>query len=91
MESNIHGNLTCVYFSHPQFNCVDPTGGTEDWVEVQAAASAFNQILLSGNCPAGSTVRGLRYAWRQFPCEFKKCAVYSRAESFPAPPFIRVL
>ncbi|KAG9348531.1 hypothetical protein JZ751_002267 [Albula glossodonta] len=30
---------------------------------------------------------GLRYAWRDWPCEFKACPVYSADGELPAPPF----
>ena len=31
---------------------------------------------------------GLRYAWRESPCAFKKCAVYTIKNELPMPPFI---
>ena len=30
---------------------------------------------------------GVRYAWRESPCEFKKCAIYESVNSLPGPPF----
>jgi hypothetical protein len=38
-------------------------------------------IVLTFNC---------RYAWRESPCVFKQCAVYSQTTDLPGPPFITV-
>ena len=40
-----------------------------------------------GNC-SKQYVMGVRYAWRESPCQFKKCAVYSKENDLPAPPYI---
>ncbi|XP_053385151.1 uncharacterized protein LOC128550329 [Mercenaria mercenaria] len=32
-------------------------------------------------------VVGIRYAWRQSPCPFKKCAIYGAKNGLPMPPF----
>ncbi|KAJ8368837.1 hypothetical protein SKAU_G00088650 [Synaphobranchus kaupii] len=34
-----------------------------------------------------NVVSGLRYAWRDWPCNFKACPVYSADRELPAPPF----
>ncbi|XP_071113483.1 sialate O-acetylesterase-like [Haliotis cracherodii] len=31
---------------------------------------------------------GIRYAWKESPCDVKKCAVYNKLSGSPAPPFI---
>ncbi|XP_012679496.2 sialate O-acetylesterase [Clupea harengus] len=36
----------------------------------------------------GEHVASLRYAWRDWPCDFKACPVYSADEVLPAPPFL---
>uniref|UniRef100_A0A3Q2DCX3 Sialic acid acetylesterase n=1 Tax=Cyprinodon variegatus TaxID=28743 RepID=A0A3Q2DCX3_CYPVA len=43
--------------------------------------------LFAGSCPS-SEVAALRYAWRDWPCEFKACPVYDIDGNLPAPPFI---
>jgi len=30
---------------------------------------------------------GVRYAWRESPCQFKKCAVYTKENNLPMAPF----
>lgn len=32
-------------------------------------------------------VVGIRYAWRESPCQFKKCAIYGAKNGLPMPPF----
>lgn len=43
--------------------------------------------LYSASCPPSKVV-ALRYAWRDWPCDFKACPVYDTTGSLPAPPFI---
>merc|ERR1711879_362808 len=35
-----------------------------------------------------STARAVRYAWADFPCEYKNCSVYAVAEQLPLGPFV---
>ncbi|KAK7474786.1 hypothetical protein BaRGS_00033967 [Batillaria attramentaria] len=39
-------------------------------------------------CGEGQYAAGIRYAWRESPCVFKRCAVYAEVNELPAPPFI---
>ncbi|OWF41444.1 sialate O-acetylesterase-like [Mizuhopecten yessoensis] len=39
---------------------------------------------------ANQTVAGVRYAWRESPCEYKSCAIYSQYTDLPAPPYLVV-
>ncbi|KAK5607518.1 hypothetical protein CRENBAI_016797 [Crenichthys baileyi] len=55
-----------------------------------AAIVDWNQTsiqLSAAPCPV-SKVAALRYAWRDWPCEFKACPVYDASGNLPAPPFI---
>lgn len=36
--------------------------------------------------PKGQAM-AVRYAWRAYPCEYRGCGVYSKAEQLPPPPF----
>ena len=37
---------------------------------------------------AQHTIGGVRYAWKESPCTFKKCAIYGATNYLPGPPFI---
>ncbi|XP_041098404.1 sialate O-acetylesterase [Polyodon spathula] len=43
-------------------------------------------FLTTHNCP--DEVSGLRYAWKDWPCDWKACPVYSADHVLPAPPFV---
>ncbi|KAF3693001.1 Sialate O-acetylesterase [Channa argus] len=46
-------------------------------------------VHLSANmCPPTTEVAALRYAWKDWPCDFKACPLYSASKVLPAPPFI---
>lgn len=56
-----------------------------------APAPVFNVysniiFLTTENCP--DEVSGLRYAWKDWPCDWKACPVYSADRVLPAPPFL---
>ena len=55
------------------------------WIEAQVSYATNNKVLLAANSGA---VYGLRYAWKQNPCSFKSCAIYSGGSNLPSPPFI---
>ncbi|XP_064612448.1 sialate O-acetylesterase-like [Liolophura sinensis] len=40
------------------------------------------------NCGSNVHILGVRYAWRESPCSFKSCAVYSKVNGLPAPPYM---
>lgn len=44
--------------------------------------------LYTGSCPYFSAAAAVRYAWRDWPCDFKACPIYSSKTSLPAPSFI---
>ncbi|KAL9974148.1 hypothetical protein ACROYT_G011152 [Oculina patagonica] len=48
----------------------------------------FSSVDLTGECPVKYSLKGVRYAWYTKPCDFKKCAVYSKENELPGPPFI---
>ncbi|XP_061916498.1 sialate O-acetylesterase isoform X1 [Entelurus aequoreus] len=51
------------------------------WVPTTVQISAYV-------CPPSTAVAALRYAWKDWPCDFKACPVYSAKSGLPAPPFI---
>ena len=59
------------------------------WVPTPIMTSNATHVeLYAGVCGTGQGILGLRYAWRLTPCPLKKCAVYSKENSLPAPPFV---
>ena len=59
------------------------------WVPTPIMTSNATHVeLYAGVCGTRQGILGLRYAWRLTPCPLKKCAVYSKENSLPAPPFV---
>lgn len=72
-----------------QYYCVSSSNPADSmFTEAEISTSAFNMLGLSGECPSGYQATGLRYAWNVTPCEFKNCAVYSKENELPSPPFV---
>ena len=46
----------------------------------------FTSVTVSVN-PV-EDVRRVRYAWKDTPCQFKKCAIYAKGTDLPSGPFI---
>lgn len=44
--------------------------------------------LYGGLCPYPQVASAVRYAWMDWPCNFKACPVYSADYTLPAPPFV---
>uniref|UniRef100_A0A672ITK3 Sialate O-acetylesterase-like n=1 Tax=Salarias fasciatus TaxID=181472 RepID=A0A672ITK3_SALFA len=58
------------------------------WVPAPILSWALASVRISTASCQGSAVAGLRYAWQNWPCDFKACPVYSINKVLPAPPFI---
>ncbi|XP_025099745.1 sialate O-acetylesterase-like [Pomacea canaliculata] len=57
------------------------------WMEVPITKHGNSDVTLSiAGC--SQRVMGLRYAWRDSPCELKKCAIYAADSGLPAPPYM---
>uniref|UniRef100_A0A8D0BS21 Sialic acid acetylesterase n=1 Tax=Salvator merianae TaxID=96440 RepID=A0A8D0BS21_SALMN len=50
-----------------------------------SSASSHTVILRNVICP--NTTVGLRYAWNEWPCQYRLCPLYNTQE-LPAPPFV---
>ncbi|XP_026573812.1 sialate O-acetylesterase [Pseudonaja textilis] len=60
--------------------------GTCSWKPASiVSSSSYSVILQNPTCSDG--IKGLRYAWSGWPCEYKQCPIYNLQE-LPAPPFI---
>ncbi|XP_033741701.1 sialate O-acetylesterase-like [Pecten maximus] len=59
-----------------------------DWSSVPIIQSDDTSLTLDlQQACANQTVAGVRYAWRESPCDYKACAIYSRYSDLPAPPY----
>uniref|UniRef100_A0A7N6ADK2 Sialate O-acetylesterase domain-containing protein n=1 Tax=Anabas testudineus TaxID=64144 RepID=A0A7N6ADK2_ANATE len=66
-----------------------PCGPKSLWVPAPIMQWNSTAVQLSASmCPPPADVAALRYAWRDWPCDFKACAIYSSSRILPAPPFI---
>ena len=67
-----------------EVGCVQ--GSVTHYLEGIAKDSKENNVLVSfPHCPKGYKPDSIRYAWRDNPCQFKNCSVYSN--DLPSPPF----
>ncbi|XP_022616948.1 sialate O-acetylesterase [Seriola dumerili] len=66
-----------------------PCGPKSFWVPAPIAQWGPTTVQLSASlCPPSDEVAAVRYAWRDWPCDFKACPIYSASGILPAPPFI---
>uniref|UniRef100_A0A8D0G657 Sialic acid acetylesterase n=1 Tax=Sphenodon punctatus TaxID=8508 RepID=A0A8D0G657_SPHPU len=56
------------------------------WSPVSMVIGSSHMVTLF-NMTCLATMRGLRYAWAEWPCEYKQCPLYNM-QGLPAPPFI---
>ncbi|XP_078023370.1 sialate O-acetylesterase [Epinephelus lanceolatus] len=64
-------------------------GSKSHWVPAPIVWSNKTSVELSTKfCEPSQEVGALRYAWRDWPCDFKACPIYSGDKILPAPPFI---
>ncbi|XP_044293531.1 sialate O-acetylesterase isoform X2 [Varanus komodoensis] len=56
------------------------------WRPVSIVSSSSRSVVLQ-NVPCPDAVGGLRYAWHEWPCDYKLCPLYN-SQALPAPPFI---
>ncbi|KAK3097297.1 hypothetical protein FSP39_008444 [Pinctada imbricata] len=66
-------------------------GTDSTWMDTPIIKHDAHSVTLSynGTC-ANKYVMGLRYAWQESPCEFKKCAVYITENNMPLAPFVEL-
>ena len=68
-----------------EIGCVN--GNTTTYIEGTATGvQGANVMIEFPMCASGSTAGMIRYGWRDDPCVFKQCAVYSGG--LPSPPFM---
>ena len=52
-----------------------------------AAANVDHVILLIG-ISGPTEIKTYRYEWRTYPCQFMKCAIYTKDTGLPGPPWL---
>ncbi|XP_050394697.1 sialate O-acetylesterase isoform X1 [Patella vulgata] len=76
----------CCSSSQDKTVCDQPS--LNSWFPVTTLASTPTTLIL--DVPASCTnqhILLIRYAWRESPCPYKQCAVYSVVNELPGPPF----
>ena len=67
--------------------CTNSSSTEDTWLEGVVSNTVAKDVNVNFPlCPPGSRVRMVRYSWRQHPCSFKMCSVYSNG--LPSPPFL---
>ena len=73
--------------SHSGFEvCCKKNDGSLAWMEALLFKLDKGAVIIKNPCTEVETPINVRYSWRDDPCVFKKCAVYSG--NLPSPPFI---
>ncbi|XP_070577327.1 LOW QUALITY PROTEIN: sialate O-acetylesterase-like [Ptychodera flava] len=73
--------------------CCSPTNNctyiSTDWhaAPISSAIGTYGVQLSTKQC-SNETMQAIRYAWRDYPCVYKQCSVYSRVNALPAPIFL---
>ncbi|XP_035678566.1 sialate O-acetylesterase-like isoform X1 [Branchiostoma floridae] len=60
---------------------------SQEWSPVPIVASTSYSITLQLSQDCWEDVTYIRYLWKQWPCDFKQCAVYSAESGLPEAPF----
>ncbi|XP_019950841.2 sialate O-acetylesterase [Paralichthys olivaceus] len=69
--------------------CSAPCGPKSLWVPAPIMDWGPTTVQLSASsCPPTKEADAVRYAWRDWPCDFKACPIYSANGVLPGPPFI---
>ena len=59
-----------------------------EWVPVSISTWDSTSVTLDWKACSGKWLMGYRYAWRDVPCPYKQCAVYSVENELPLLPRI---
>ncbi|XP_035680030.1 sialate O-acetylesterase-like [Branchiostoma floridae] len=60
---------------------------SKEWSPVPIVSSTSYSITLQLSQDCWEDVTYIRYLWKQWPCDFQECAVYSAENDLPEPPF----
>ncbi|ESO83416.1 hypothetical protein LOTGIDRAFT_133472, partial [Lottia gigantea] len=70
-------------------NTIRCTNDTE-WKAAPIETKTNTSVAISYDVCMGIAPSGIRYAWRESPCDFKLCPIYGAETGLPAPPFIKL-
>lgn len=77
-----------------EVGCPSPQfGDMEDfqWIPAKSISFFLNMVSVSYKGCCKSNITAVRYAWSDWPCEYKQCPLYSFDGLLPAPPFVKYL
>jgi len=60
--------------------------GNTTWMPLKLSGSLDDTVIIT--YANALKVTSIRYNWKQEPCVYKRCAIYSKQNELPAPPFI---
>lgn len=86
---NIVGKLYNNWEYGFELSCVSDSG--DEWIGGTVNMIIDNSVTVYfPKCPSDQPGKYIRYAWRQNPCVFMKCAIYASGVGypFPSPPFL---
>ncbi|XP_069470638.1 sialate O-acetylesterase isoform X1 [Ambystoma mexicanum] len=68
-----------------------PMGGRNDvqWTPVKSLSFSPQTVTVSYKGCCAQAIAGVRYAWSDWPCDYKHCPIYSADGTLPAPPFLK--
>nr|XP_033773760.1 sialate O-acetylesterase [Geotrypetes seraphini] len=58
-----------------------------EWLPTAIISKTPYSVTVSFNGLCKGQITGLRYAWKDWPCEYKNCPIYNSEALLPAPPF----
>ncbi|XP_040182077.1 sialate O-acetylesterase-like isoform X2 [Rana temporaria] len=69
--------------------CSTDKGKSYKWVPVPASYLVISPKRVTISFDGCPDAQGVRYAWNDWPCEYKRCSLYSVQKKLPAPLFVK--
>lgn len=69
--------------------CSPAKGESYKWVPVPASYLVISPKTVTISFVGCPEPQGVRYAWNDWPCEYKQCSLYSVHKKLPAPLFVK--
>ncbi|KAM5132162.1 sialate O-acetylesterase-like [Mantella aurantiaca] len=81
----VHGTCDNIF----EVYCSVALGDQYQWFPVSADFVTVSSRVVTVSFKGCDSVLGVRYAWEDWPCEFKQCPFYSVQHQLPAPLFLK--